>query len=51
MEWVGNDKEEERACKIRIEDSIVVILCGDVDINKLRECLESVSAMKSHRGH
>ncbi|HHT64064.1 MAG: hypothetical protein ACOX4H_09055 [Bacillota bacterium] len=29
-------KQEEVNCRIKIEDSIVLLLCGDVDVERIR---------------
>lgn len=41
-----NNNENERNCCIEIEDSIVVIICGEVDIDRLRETLNTVMEAK-----
>jgi hypothetical protein len=37
------NKDMECNCRIEVDDSLVIILCGDVDINRLRDSLESLS--------
>jgi hypothetical protein len=43
---MANGKEKEENCKIEIEESIVLILCGDIELEKLKGCLQSVSDQK-----
>lgn len=48
MEWgMEKDKHQENGCVIKIEDSIVIIICGEVDVDRLRESLQTVSHVKS----
>jgi hypothetical protein len=35
------EKERECGCCIDIEDSIVIIICGEVDIDSLPQAIES----------
>lgn len=42
------DKEKEKQCNccLEIKESIVVIICGDIEIDKLRDCLKTMSDVK-----
>jgi predicted Zn-dependent peptidase len=42
-------EKEECHCTIKIEDSIVVLICGDVDVDKLKESLEAVNGAKANK--
>ncbi|MDF9406902.1 MAG: hypothetical protein A4E52_00635 [Pelotomaculum sp. PtaB.Bin013] len=45
-------KEEEcdcRNCRIEIKDSIVVIICGEVEVEKLKHCLGSLMEAKDNK--
>jgi len=46
---MGCEKERECNCCIEIEESIVVILCGDIEIGKLRECLGAAVEAKNKK--
>jgi len=35
-------KEKEYNCRIEIEDSIVVIICGEIETDQLKKCLKTV---------
>ncbi|MDD3652893.1 MAG: hypothetical protein PHO01_01720 [Desulfotomaculaceae bacterium] len=51
MEWEENVKEieVECGCSIKIEDSIVVVICaGEIEIEKLRHYLRSAAEVKSN---
>lgn len=37
------DKDKECKCCLEIEKSIVVIICGELDIDKLKDCLKTVA--------
>lgn len=39
-------KQEECNCSIEIKDSIVVIICGDIEIDKLKDCLKTMPDVK-----
>ncbi len=41
-----NGKEKEKACEIEIEESLVVIICGDIELEKLKGCLKALSEQK-----
>jgi hypothetical protein len=41
-------KKECNNCVIKIEDSIVVLVCGDVDIDKLKDSLGAFAAEKGN---
>jgi len=43
------DKGEECNCCIEIEDSIVFIICGEVDINRLRGSLQTALEVKGDK--
>lgn len=40
-------KERECNCCIEIDNSIVVIICGEVDIERLKNCLQTALEVKS----
>jgi uncharacterized protein YunC (DUF1805 family) len=42
-------KENECNCCIEIEDSIVVIICGEVDVDRLKETLNTVAEVKGNK--
>lgn len=44
---MGCGRDDDCACRIDIDDSIVVIICGDIDINTLRNSLKAMMDMKS----
>lgn len=46
---MGCEKERGCNCCIGIEESIVVILCGDVEIGKFRECLQAAVETKNKK--
>ena len=46
---MGCDKERECNCCIEIEESIVVILCGDVEIDKFRNTLDTAIELKGKK--
>lgn len=48
MEW-DKKKEEECNCCIEIEDSIVVIICGEVDIDRLKDTLNTCVKVKANK--
>lgn len=43
------DKKRECNCCIEIEESIVVIICGEIEIDKLRDCLETALDVKGKK--
>lgn len=43
------EKEKECNCCIKIEDSIVVIICGEIEIDKLKNCLKTVAEVKGNK--
>ncbi|MCG9967112.1 hypothetical protein L9W92_03470 [Pelotomaculum terephthalicicum JT] len=43
------EKEKECNCCIEIEDSIVLIICGEVDIDRLRESLQTALEVKGNK--
>ncbi|MBP7331044.1 MAG: hypothetical protein BWY65_00393 [Firmicutes bacterium ADurb.Bin373] len=54
MGWMDesecNDKKKKRECNccLEIKDSIVVIICGEIDIDRLRDCLQTASEVKGN---
>ncbi|ATW25395.1 hypothetical protein [Candidatus Formimonas warabiya] len=44
-----DDKKKECNCCIKIEDSIVVLICGDIEIEKVKKCLDSVLEVKGSK--
>ena len=46
---VVNGKEKECNCCIQIEESIVVIICGEIEIEKLKNCLKTVAEVKGNK--
>lgn len=52
MVWVSgpdcNKKERECGCCLEIEDSIVVIICGEIEIERLKECLQTALEVKGN---
>lgn len=54
MVWVKPDldkkkkEENECACCIKIEESIVVIICGEVDMDNLKKCLQTALDAKDN---
>lgn len=46
---MGCEKEKDCHCCIEIEESIVVILCGDIEIGKFRECLQAAIETKGKK--
>lgn len=52
MGWTNepecNNNERECNCCINIEDSIVVILCGEIEIERLRSCLQTAYEAKGN---
>ena len=52
MGWTNepecNNNERECNCCINIEDSIVVILCGEIEIERLRSCLQTAYQVKGN---
>ncbi|OPY64063.1 MAG: hypothetical protein A4E56_00117 [Pelotomaculum sp. PtaU1.Bin065] len=47
MEYV--EECDRRNCRIEIKDSIVIIICGEVDVDKLRESLQIALEAKSSK--
>ena len=50
MGWINqNDKKKERECNccIEIEDSICVIICGEIEVERLRSCLQTALDVKN----
>ena len=43
---MGCDKERKCNCCIEIEESIVVILCGDIERDKFKKTLETAVEVK-----
>ncbi|QNB47658.1 hypothetical protein BR63_16095 [Thermanaerosceptrum fracticalcis] len=46
---MGCDKEKKCNCCIEIEDSIVVIVCGEIEIDKFRDCINTVLEVKDKK--
>lgn len=44
----GNNRRRECNCRLEIKDSIVVIICGEIDIDRLRNCLQTASEVKGN---
>ena len=42
-------KERECNCCIEVEDSIVVIICGEVEIEKFKKCIETIMDEKGKK--
>lgn len=42
-------KERECNCHIEVEDSIVLIICGEVEIERFKKCLETVMDEKGKK--
>jgi len=38
----AKDREKECACCLEIEKSVVLIICGEVDIDKFRDTLNTI---------
>ncbi|MHB8155794.1 MAG: hypothetical protein ACYDEQ_00110 [Desulfocucumaceae bacterium] len=45
MDWENKDQDN---CCIEIKDSIVVIICGEVDVDRLKETLNTVAEVKGN---
>jgi len=43
---VVNGKEKEGNLEIEIEDSIVVIICGDIELERLKGCIKTLKDIK-----
>jgi hypothetical protein len=51
MEWQkdpNKDREKRCNCCIEIEESIVVIICGEFDIDRLKDSLKAVVEVKGN---
>lgn len=55
MEWdkdkdKDKEKEKEKECKccIKIEESIVVIICDEIEIDKLKDCVKTILEVKGN---
>ena len=48
MDYEKEKKESECNCRIKIEDSIVLIVCGEVDIKQLKENLKTIIEVKEN---
>lgn len=46
---MGCEEEKECNCRIEIKDSIVLIICGDVDVDKLRDSLQTALEVKDSK--
>jgi len=45
----GYDEERECNCRLEIKDSIVVIICGEVDVDGLRKSLQTALEVKNSK--
>lgn len=43
-----NEKEKECGCCIKIEDSFVCIICGEVDVDSLEKSLKTFVEVKAN---
>ncbi|MDS1030973.1 hypothetical protein RDV78_11085 [Bacillota bacterium LX-D] len=43
------EKEKECNCCIKIEDSIVIIICGDIENDKIKNCLDTIVGEKGNK--
>jgi len=43
------DEKKECNCRIEIEDSIVVIICGEIDVDRLKKSLKSALELKDNK--
>ena len=43
----SNARERECGCCIEVEDSLVLILCGEIDVDNLREALNAYVKAKN----
>jgi hypothetical protein len=39
---------EECNCRIKIDNSIVIIICGDIDVDRLRDSLKTLVDLKGN---
>lgn len=46
---MGCEKERECNCCIEIEESICVILCGDIEVERFRNTLEAAIDVKGKK--
>ncbi|MFA4885188.1 MAG: hypothetical protein WC601_05365 [Desulfotomaculaceae bacterium] len=44
----NHDKERECGCCIKIEDSFVLIICGEIDVDSLRNSLKTFVEVKGN---
>lgn len=44
----NNDKERECGCCIKIEDCFVLIMCGEVDVDSVKNSLETFVELKAN---
>ncbi len=44
----NTDKERECGCCIEIEDSFVLIICGEIDVDSLRNSLKTFVEIKAN---
>ncbi len=49
MECVNKECERECNCSIEIEESLVVIICGEVDVDNVTNCIQAYEAVKSNK--
>ncbi len=45
----GNEENEACGCDIEIEESLVVIVCGEVDVNRVKSCLQAYEEVKGNK--
>jgi hypothetical protein len=48
MGWDKNRRDDDVACRIKIEDSFVVIVCGEMDQDKLRDSYKTYIEIKEN---
>ncbi|MDF9409977.1 MAG: hypothetical protein A4E52_00008 [Pelotomaculum sp. PtaB.Bin013] len=46
---MGCEEEKECGCRITIEDSIVIIICGEIEVERLRESLQTALEVKDNK--
>jgi len=46
---MGCEEGKECNCRIEIEDSIVVIICGEIEVERLRESLQTALEVKDSK--
>lgn len=49
MDWERVKKDDKECnCCIRIEDSFVIIICGEIDPKQLKDCLKTFIDVKGN---